>query len=147
MSLPLKGQCNCGEVEFEILGSLPAMYKCFCSLCQKQSGTASNAATIVKPENFSWISGIDSVTKWKKDSGFNSHFCSTCGSPVPNPIGTDLIWIPLGLIGAVETKKVVNLFENTKPDWESTCATENHLLKGIRNADDLFKVLVDKSPE
>lgn len=138
----LKGQCNCGDVAFEILGSLPAMYKCYCTLCQKQSGAASNAATIVELENFSWTSGAEAITKWQKESGFNSHFCSTCGSPVPNPIGTNLMWIPLGLINQVEINHVVNLFEDTKPDWEKSSLADNHLLKGIKSPNDLFSVLV-----
>ena len=121
------------------------MYKCYCTLCQKQSGTASNAATIVRQDNFKWVSGLDAITKWQKESGFNSHFCSTCGTPVPNPIGTDLMWIPLGLIGDVEINHVVNLFEDTKPNWETDSLAENHLLKGIKSADDLFKVLVKNS--
>jgi len=145
MNSLLEGQCNCGEVVFEIQGSLPAMYKCYCTLCQKQSGTASNAATIVQQNDFQWVSGLDTVTKWKKESGFNSHFCSSCGSPVPNPIGTDLMWIPLGLINEVETIHVVNLFENTKPSWEIGSLADPQLLKEIKSADDLFNVLVKNS--
>lgn len=62
MTDSVQGKCNCGTVAFEVLGPLPAMYKCFCTLCQKQSGTASNAATIVRENAFQWIRGAKTVT-------------------------------------------------------------------------------------
>ena len=78
------GKCNCGSVSFEVTGNAPALYHCYCTLCQKQGGTAYNAATIVFSKIFTWLSGEPSVQKWKKDTGFSSHFCNACGSPVPN---------------------------------------------------------------
>lgn len=84
----MKGVCNCGAVSFTVTGTMPRMYQCHCSLCQKQSGSASNASTIVKLSNFKWTSGTDSIKQWKKESGFNSHFCHNCGSPTPNSFGS-----------------------------------------------------------
>ncbi len=42
----MHGQCLCGAVKFEILGPLPKLYQCHCSLCRKQSGSASNPERI-----------------------------------------------------------------------------------------------------
>jgi hypothetical protein len=39
----MKGECLCGDVEFEIKGDLPNLYQCHCSLCRKVTG--SSAAT------------------------------------------------------------------------------------------------------
>lgn len=83
----MKGSCNCGKVSFEILGDhVAGIYQCHCKLCQKQSGSTSNTATIVNGSDFIWSSGVDSITHWKKESGFTSHFCKYCGCPVPNKL-------------------------------------------------------------
>jgi len=140
MKSAIQGKCNCGEVVFEVLGPLPDMYKCFCTLCQKQSGAASNAATIVKEDSLQWIHGVSSVTVWKKDSGFNSQFCSTCGCPVPNPIGCGYYWVPMGLLPAVDSTIVVNLFTDARPAWDLPKQTE-HLIEGVDNVDELFEAL------
>ena len=43
----MQGKCLCGQVAFEILGAVPKLYQCHCSLCRKQGGSTSNTATIV----------------------------------------------------------------------------------------------------
>lgn len=93
------GRCLCGDVQFRVNTEIQRMYHCHCSLCRKQSGTAANAATLVNQQNFEWIAGIFSISWYQKDTGFRSHFCQRCGSPVPNLVGTTtFIWIPLGLL-------------------------------------------------
>lgn len=118
----MEGQCLCAAVRFEIPNELPAMYQCHCTLCQKQSGTASNAATLVEVDKFKWLSGKDNITQWKKDTGFNSHFCRTCGAPVPNPIlEQKYMWIPIGVLDLSQQTNPpvvkVNLCLNTKAPW------------------------------
>ena len=89
------GKCLCSAVQFKITGDVPNLYQCHCSLCRKQSGAASNAATLVHKDKFSWKSGEDKITRYKMEDGFTSYFCSICGSPVPNPLrDTDKIWSP-----------------------------------------------------
>lgn len=114
----MEGVCNCGTVSFSISGSLPGMYQCHCTLCQKQSGAGSNASTIVPLNTFRWLSGEESIKKWKKTTGFPSYFCEGCGSPVPNPVGSDYMWIPVGLIGDAYTNIVAHLWLSSKSDWD-----------------------------
>ena len=115
----MNGECLCGQVRFSIIGKLPNLYQCHCRLCQKQSGTGSNAATLIPVERFQWVNGEDNVTRWKKPTGFNAHFCSTCGCPVPNPIEPNLMWIPVGLLDDVESPVVANLWTRAKPGWSA----------------------------
>jgi hypothetical protein len=114
----MKGVCNCGAVSFTISGAIPAMYQCHCSLCQKQSGAGANASTIVSIDNFEWNSGKDAIKQWKKESGFNSHFCEKCGCPTPNPIGSKYMWIPVGLISGVNSKISAHLWLASKSAWD-----------------------------
>jgi hypothetical protein len=115
----VKGLCLCGSVSFEVLGDLPNMYQCHCTLCQKQSGASSNAASIIPMNQFHWLSGTTNIKQWKKESGFNSHFCKGCGCPVPNVIGSQYMWIPFGLLDNPHTKVVANLCLSTKSGWSS----------------------------
>lgn len=96
----MRGQCLCGAVAFEVDASSLKLYRCHCSLCRRQSGTASSLATIVPNSQFQWLAGQDKITSWKMESGFRSDFCSACGSPVPNPLRTtNKTWVPAGLFG------------------------------------------------
>ncbi|MFT7305551.1 MAG: hypothetical protein ACI9P7_000811 [Candidatus Azotimanducaceae bacterium] len=118
----MKGSCNCGAVSFEVSGNLPLIYKCQCSLCRKQGGGTSNAATIVEFSKLDWLTGVDSISKWKKQTGFSSDFCKVCGSPVPNPIvDAKYMWIPMGLIDdAVSASVAALIFCDSKATWDET---------------------------
>lgn len=105
----MKGRCLCGGVEFSIALDDVRIYQCFCSLCQKQSGTESNLATIVADNKFRFISGSENVTTWVKDTGFTSHFCKCCGSPLPNRLRNKACyWVPVGLLDEEVKGQVVS---------------------------------------
>ncbi len=120
------GKCNCGSVAFEITESIPSVYHCYCTLCQKQGGTASNAGTIIPLDKFKWITGESSVQKWKKETGFSSNFCDVCGSPVPNIFRSKYVWIPVGLIENINTQAVANLWLSSKPGWADPAKLERN---------------------
>lgn len=122
----MKGTCICGSVSFEVSGNTPALYHCFCTLCQKQGGAASNAASIVYLHNFRWVAGESKIQKWHKSTGFSSHFCSQCGSPVPNVFKSRYVWIPFGLMENVSPKVKANLWLGSKPDWASPAQLERN---------------------
>lgn len=116
----MKGTCNCGSVSFEISVDITKLYQCHCKLCQRQSGSTSNTATMVHESDFNWLSGVDSITHWKKDSGFTSDFCKTCGSPVPNRLReTEFIWIPMGLVEDFDAKVVAHICCESKAKWDT----------------------------
>lgn len=116
----MRGTCLCGQVEFEIVGIVPKLYQCHCSLCRKQSGAASNAAAIIGSQHFRWLGGQEHISSWVKDTGFRSDFCLTCGSPVPNPLGnTPYYWVPAGLLeGNVPLSVSAHLFVGSKASWD-----------------------------
>src|SRR5689334_20055194 len=104
----ITGQCLCGAVSFEADARGPGLYRCHCSLCRRQSGGASNAATIVPLASFRWLSGEQLIRSWVKSTGFRSDFCSTCGSPVPNRLRDgDHVWVPAGLLESTGELRVV----------------------------------------
>lgn len=115
------GECLCGAVQFSIEGVVPNLYQCHCSQCRKQGGSASNTATIVHEQQFSWTSGDNLVNQYKDRTGFNSHFCSVCGSPVPNRLGNQaLIWIPAGLLNdSSDLEVTVHLYTASRAHWDN----------------------------
>ncbi len=116
----MRGKCLCGKIEFEIVGKVPNLYQCHCSLCRKQGGSSSNTATIVEKKNFNWLDGEEHISSWVKASGFCSDFCSKCGSPVPNPVrATPYFWVPAGLLdGEVNTSIAAHLCVGSKASWD-----------------------------
>lgn len=115
------GKCLCGSIEFSLAQETIKLYQCHCSLCRKQSGTYSNAATIVPKSTFKFEKGKEFIRSWKKQSGFRSDFCQCCGSPVPNPLrDSDYYWIPAGLLeneGALEV--VSHIYMADKAEWDA----------------------------
>jgi hypothetical protein len=123
------GKCLCAAVEFEVLGQLPNLYHCYCSLCQKQTGGSHNTATLVNDNQFKWLKGEESIATFTKATGFSSYSCRHCGCPVPNPLkGTNKYWIPVGLLDcsimAKETsneapKVVLHMHLDSRAPWQS----------------------------
>ncbi|WP_019530479.1 GFA family protein [Dasania marina] len=122
------GKCLCGDVQFEIEGEIPNLLQCHCSLCRKQSGSSANASTFVHESKFTWTSGQNNVSHYKKDTGFSSSFCAKCGSPVPNQLGsTDKYWVPAGLLENEEDLEiVVHIYTQSKASWEEIPSSGKH---------------------
>jgi hypothetical protein len=116
----MRGKCLCGEVEFELSGEIPKLYQCHCSLCRKVSGSSSNAALLIAREQFAWQSGCAQIKEFVTQSGFKSHFCANCGSPLPNLTAADsAYWVPAGLLEADTGLEVVaHVFTGSRADWD-----------------------------
>jgi hypothetical protein len=116
----MQGECLCGAVRFELADRYQRIIQCHCSLCRKQGGGTSNAATFVRAEDFRWLAGRERISTWQKDTGFRSHFCQTCGSPVPNPLGrSTYVWVPTGLLSGTEPMRiVVHIYLDSKAGWD-----------------------------
>jgi hypothetical protein len=116
----MRGKCLCGAIEFELNGDVPNLYQCHCSLCRKVTGSAANAAFRIAADQFAWISGSDQIREFATESGFKSHFCANCGSPVPNLTNSDsAYWIPVGLLEeSSELELVAHLYVESKASWD-----------------------------
>ena len=119
---PVKGECLCGSVKFEVDAPPSRIYQCHCSLCRKQSGTGSNAAFIVKESQLHWSHDNGTISSYARSTGFRSDFCARCGSPVPNQIGiTQYIWVPVGLLNNPGQLEIaMHLFMDSRAEWEPT---------------------------
>ena len=74
----MTGSCECGMIQFEIIGRVPDVVTCHCSQCRKTSGHVW-ASVLVPDDNFS-LQSNDSLS-WRRSSGFAKRgFCTACGS-------------------------------------------------------------------
>jgi hypothetical protein len=60
----IKGTCLCGQVTYEIRGNMGVFQYCHCSRGQKFTGSAHASNLFVKPDDFSWFTGIDRVGRY-----------------------------------------------------------------------------------
>lgn len=117
----MHGSCLCGEVKFEIIGNIPNLYQCHCSLCRKVSGSASSSAFILDTKHFKWIQGAENISKYSKPSGYSSHFCAKCGCPMPNKFMDSYYWVPAGTLdGNPEVQVVAHLYMDSKSHWDTS---------------------------
>ncbi|SBS38367.1 Glutathione-dependent formaldehyde-activating enzyme [Marinomonas spartinae] len=116
----MKGRCLCGAVEFTVSGALSKLYQCHCSLCRRVSGSSSNAAMIVPMAHFAWQQGQGLIRQYCTETGFKSHFCSQCGSPVPNMTrDNESYWIPAGLLDdPADTQVAMHVYTASKASWD-----------------------------
>lgn len=126
--ISMQGKCFCGEIVFEISGEFPAIYQCHCSLCRRVSGSSANAATIVDSDKLIWLQGSDRISKYVSATGFQSHFCSCCGSPLPNPTRNGTAWwVPVGLLEQNEhIELAAHVFTQSKAHWETLPSAGQH---------------------
>lgn len=141
----MRGSCLCGEVAFELDARRLKLYRCHCSLCRRQSGAASNYATIIETARFRWLKGERAISTWTKQTGFRSDFCSVCGSPVPNPLrGPMYFWVPAGLLEDVGRFEVVaDLHMGSKASWDATLPAGTQF-EGLPSPGELLALLHDE---
>ena len=117
---PLKGNCLCGGVAFEVDRPVRGVGSCHCSKCRRVSGTAGNAQFIVKMERFRWTRGQQDVVAFRLPDGWGPTRCKTCGSPVPESYDNGKsMWVPAGLMNdPLETSIVRHIFCGSRADWD-----------------------------
>ena len=116
----MQGKCLCGGVSFSLSGELPNLYQCHCSLCRKVTGSSSNAAFRIDRDQLSWNSGEELIQEYQSETGFKSHFCSRCGSPLPNLTAQDSAWwVPVGLLEGDQGLQVgAHVFVGSRAGWD-----------------------------
>ena len=101
----IRGSCLCGGVKFEIERAVGPFELCHCSCCRKVSGSAYLTWLGVRREHFSFLQGEDLIKTYERPvsespPGYDTSFCSRCGSQVPNPSKTrePCFEIPAGVL-------------------------------------------------
>ncbi|MGK0270692.1 MAG: hypothetical protein ACI88H_001340 [Cocleimonas sp.] len=115
------GSCLCGEVHYEITGSLGVFQYCHCSRCRKFTGSAHAANIIVAPNQFEWLQGEEFLARYEVPDArhFATSFCTQCGSSLPWKSQSDkAVIIPAGTLDDdPDIRPFQNIFYGSKADW------------------------------
>ncbi len=126
----IRGSCLCGEVRFEIsepsghLELLGGFVMCHCNRCRKHTGSAFNAAFLVRKEDFKLASGEAFTSSYEapilvRPPAYEKRFCKRCGSPVPAELsGSQVVVIPAGTLDDdPKLKPEEHVFAERKAPW------------------------------
>ena len=96
--MAIKGSCLCGEVKYEIGGTLHDASHCYCSMCRKSHGAAFATYAAFDPEKFHWVSGADLVINYISSPEMGRCFCQKCGSSLGAIENGKVTYITLGTV-------------------------------------------------
>lgn len=114
----IKGSCLCGAIEFQINGRVSQIGQCHCSMCRKSTGTAHATSLLASAKNFRWLSGEDNVSTHTNSLGYDTAFCSQCGSPLPKDRGKVFV-VPAGSLDTdPDVKPAFHSFVGSKAAWD-----------------------------
>lgn len=117
--MAITGSCFCGEVSYKIEGKIKDARSCHCSMCRKAFNAQASAFAMVDPEEFSWITGKDLLSKYESKSGAGIQFCKNCGSTLCGIYNGKIFGVTLGCVdGDPEIEIGMHIFVGSKASWE-----------------------------
>ena len=64
MSKRISGSCLCGKVKCTVQGPFQRFYQCYCSRCQKRTGSAFASLMFTTPDKIEWLSGKELTKRY-----------------------------------------------------------------------------------
>ena len=121
MDTPLTGSCQCGAVTFAASAPPLFTYACFCTSCQKRTGSAFSMGLII-PADALEVSG--ELTAWSRtsDKGTTNtrYSCADCGNIIYgiDDSGMNLAKLQAGLLeDTSDVEPEVYLFARSRQPW------------------------------
>ena len=121
LEYPLKGSCNCGYIEHEVLEPFSVQVACHCIQCQKHTQSAFSLIGVLSPGGFRLVKGR--LKKWTKtaDSGnrLDCYFCQECGNRIYHHNPTlDAIGLKLGTLDNTDViDPRIHQWTSMKQNW------------------------------
>ncbi|WP_428610213.1 GFA family protein [Sedimenticola sp.] len=122
---PLRGQCLCGGVKYQVDAIEPRMAHCHCSMCRKFHGAAFATFGEAKSASFHWLEGEDLLKSYRAENGTVRRFCANCGSSLtfapPKDTG-EYVEFTLGtLVDDPKLTPDAHIFVGSKAGWDHIC--------------------------
>ena len=122
MIYPIKGNCQCGYIQYEVKKPFILQVACHCYDCQKFSATAFGISAVLERDGFELISGELKVFVRTADSGNKNeaHFCPNCGNRIyhVNLNKQDQIRLKPGTLEDTSTiQPTAHYWVKNKQDW------------------------------
>ena len=78
----IKGQCLCGEVQYQYHGEIEQSILCYCQHCQQAQCSIAGWNSPIDQTKFQFISGQDQLKEYLHTPNKARVFCQNCGSPI-----------------------------------------------------------------
>ena len=78
----ITGNCECGQVKFEVDGEIEDFSHCHCSQCRRLHGAAYATFAGVAKSEFRYTEGAALVREYASSQKNTRVFCSICGSNI-----------------------------------------------------------------
>ena len=84
LNMATTGKCLCGAIEVTLNKDPKELVACYCTSCQKASGSAASFNIVMEDDACDVSRGVTKIFKDTADSGadLERHFCGDCGSPI-----------------------------------------------------------------
>lgn len=119
----MKGQCSCGEVQYEITDNPLFVHACYCTNCQCQSGSAHALNAMIESDCVEIKSGSTEGVLMETPSGMGQmiHRCTQCKIAIWSTygaLGEDFSFVR---VGTLENPNAfppdINIFTKSKLSW------------------------------
>ena len=104
---------------FSIKGQFDSFYLCYCSYCQKDSGSAHAANLFSQSAVLHWNTGAEAVTTFNlPGSRHSKSFCKHCGSAVPGSEIPGVLMVPAGSLDCeIDIAPTARIFTTRQHSW------------------------------
>jgi hypothetical protein len=114
------GSCLCGNVKYQISGTIGDIVHCHCQTCRKAHGSAFSSVAAVKDKDFKLINKA-TLGCYESSKGKNRYFCPNCGTQIyAKKDGTEHIVLRLGsLDDDPKSDETSHIWVSQKATWYS----------------------------
>lgn len=130
-----KGQCLCGNIQYEFESEPVVSGICHCKNCQRQAGSAFSTIAGVLAASFKMTGTPKLYEDTDTDSGnsVQRFFCDNCGSPLYSAVSSqpDLYFLKTGTLDNTDGfTPQFQVYCETKQDWVSLLEDVPQMARG-----------------
>ena len=78
----IKGQCLCGEVQYQYHGEIENSILCYCQHCHQAQGSIAGWNSPIDQQKFEFLSGQNQLREYFHTPNKARVFCQHCASPI-----------------------------------------------------------------
>ncbi len=119
MDRPLRGQCACGAVQYQVDGPLGPLVNCHCRACRRAHGAAFATSALVRTAGLNVLTGKDILRDYSNAQG-SRFFCGRCAGRLFNRPASKSD-VTMLLVASLDeeptTKPVMHINVESKAPW------------------------------
>ena len=116
------GGCLCGNIRFTATGNPNKPHTCSCKMCQRHSGSLTQAWVEFDSDNVVWDGPGGQPATWRSSDYSSRSFCNKCGSTLGAIDDDPVIALVLGTFDSPNRKELrpqSHSYVSKKPKWWS----------------------------